>query len=61
MPKVVCPGKGRLHLGEAGDLAGERAERLQRPDDHVQVSPHALEPAAGEDQRLAADEQRCFS
>ena len=57
VPEVVGAGKRGAHLGLAGGPAGERAERLDLVDEDVLVAADALEAAAGEQERLAADDR----
>ena len=45
------------HLRRLGDPAGELGEALELADEHVAVPLDALEAAADEDERLAADDR----
>ena len=49
--------EARSDLGLPGGLAGERAEGLDLVDEDVLVAADALEAAAGEQERLAADDR----
>src|SRR5206468_12605961 len=44
----------RDEIGRAGELAGDRSQRLERPDDDVLVALDALEGAVRQDERLTA-------
>ena len=52
MPEVVRLRQGGAHLGEAGQLAGERAEALEFGHDDVDVPAHLLQAAASREQWL---------
>ena len=54
---MVSLRQGGAHLGEAGQLARERAEALELRDDDVDVPAHLLQAASRREQRLAAHER----
>src|SRR6185312_12284169 len=57
MAEVVSLRKRRAHLRLARSLAGQRREGDELVHDHVPVPLEALEAAACEEKRLAADER----
>src|SRR5581483_11465771 len=57
MAEVVGAGQQGDDLGVARHLAGELGERLEPLDDEVAVPARPLEDAAGDEERLAADER----
>ena len=57
MTEVVGGREVAHHFTAFGQLACERPERLEAVDDHVLVAAVALEAAAREHERLAADDR----
>src|SRR2546427_6881026 len=57
MTEMVGAGQAGAHLDLLGDLPSERAEGLERVDEHVLVALDPLEAATRENERLAAHDR----
>src|SRR6266516_1670159 len=55
--EMVGAGKAAAQIGLLGDLPRERAEGLERVDEHVLIALDPLEAATRENERLATDDR----